>query len=256
MIRRFDIFIVFIFSIASQKATATLADLVDINRDLIANYNFSEGPEDIKGNVSNTIVGGQMTIGVHGYGWEFNSKDQSIIGMSTNLAIGNSARTLSAWIKFESTNNGLNPIMLDNVYANLLSFIGCEKISATNYLFESGSPFQVDSNWHHYILSYDPGNISIGISGEAYLYLDAAINGSGSCNSIISHQTLSFGKLFGDSGINSFTGAIDEVRLYSRSITSQDEINALYSVPEPSTYALFGIGAIGMLMVLRRKKTA
>jgi hypothetical protein len=27
------------------------------------------------------------------------------------------------------------------------------------------------------------------------------------------------------------------------------------AVPEPSTYALFGIGAIGMLMVLRRKKT-
>jgi len=27
-------------------------------------------------------------------------------------------------------------------------------------------------------------------------------------------------------------------------------------IPEPSTYALFGIGAIGMLMVLRRKKTA
>jgi hypothetical protein len=28
------------------------------------------------------------------------------------------------------------------------------------------------------------------------------------------------------------------------------------AVPEPATYALFGIGAIGMLMVLRRKKTA
>ena len=28
------------------------------------------------------------------------------------------------------------------------------------------------------------------------------------------------------------------------------------SVPEPSTYALFGIGAIGVLMVLRRKKAA
>ena len=26
------------------------------------------------------------------------------------------------------------------------------------------------------------------------------------------------------------------------------------SIPEPSTYALFGIGAIGMLMVIRRKK--
>ena len=28
------------------------------------------------------------------------------------------------------------------------------------------------------------------------------------------------------------------------------------SVPEPSTYALFGLGAIGLLMVMRRKKTA
>jgi hypothetical protein len=28
------------------------------------------------------------------------------------------------------------------------------------------------------------------------------------------------------------------------------------SIPEPSTYALFGIGAIGLLMVMRRKKTA
>jgi hypothetical protein len=29
-----------------------------------------------------------------------------------------------------------------------------------------------------------------------------------------------------------------------------------YTIPEPSTYALFGIGAIGMLMEMRRKKTA
>jgi len=28
------------------------------------------------------------------------------------------------------------------------------------------------------------------------------------------------------------------------------------AVPEPSTYALFGIGAIGLLMVMRRKKAA
>jgi len=30
---------------------------------------------------------------------------------------------------------------------------------------------------------------------------------------------------------------------------------SLTVIPEPSTYALFGIGAIGMLMVMRRKKT-
>jgi formylglycine-generating enzyme required for sulfatase activity len=33
-------------------------------------------------------------------------------------------------------------------------------------------------------------------------------------------------------------------------------VASVATVPEPSTYALFGIGAIGMLMVMRRKKTA
>jgi len=33
-------------------------------------------------------------------------------------------------------------------------------------------------------------------------------------------------------------------------------IQAAQIVPEPSTYTLFGLGAIGMLMVMRRKKTA
>jgi hypothetical protein len=33
-------------------------------------------------------------------------------------------------------------------------------------------------------------------------------------------------------------------------------LTEIQSVPEPSTYALFGLGAIGMLMVIRRKKTA
>ena len=37
---------------------------------------------------------------------------------------------------------------------------------------------------------------------------------------------------------------------------NQGFIASLATVPEPTTYALFGIGAIGMLMVLRRKKTA
>ena len=46
-------------------------------------------------------------------------------------------------------------------------------------------------------------------------------------------------------------------------IQTNDGVNALAfnpngtaSIPEPSTYALFGLGAIGILMVMRRKKTA
>ena len=48
---------------------------------------------------------------------------------------------------------------------------------------------------------------------------------------------------------------------YGSPIVGVNNINVsgytvVQSVPEPSTYALFGIGAIGMLMVMRRKKTA
>ncbi len=75
----------------------------------------------------------------------------------------------------------------------------------------------------------------------------------------------STGNLF----IGGTSGAIREmtpdgtVSYFSQSFIgtgSLNGVNALafqpQSVPEPSTYALFGIGAIGMLMVLRRKKTA
>jgi hypothetical protein len=43
----------------------------------------------------------------------------------------------------------------------------------------------------------------------------------------------------------------------SHYVTTRNPTAPSYTaVPEPSTYALFGIGAIGMLMVMRRKKTA
>jgi hypothetical protein len=42
----------------------------------------------------------------------------------------------------------------------------------------------------------------------------------------------------------------------SSAVLFMDNSGGYGAIPEPSTYALFGIGAIGMLMVMRRKKTA
>jgi hypothetical protein len=39
-------------------------------------------------------------------------------------------------------------------------------------------------------------------------------------------------------------------------VEGRDNIISSEEVPEPSTYALFGIGAVGLLMVMRRKKAA
>jgi hypothetical protein len=55
-----------------------------------------------------------------------------------------------------------------------------------------------------------------------------------------------------------FNGCMSDIGIWNTALSSE-EVSSLYtlqSVPEPSTYALFGIGAIGLLMVMRRKKTA
>ena len=53
--------------------------------------------------------------------------------------------------------------------------------------------------------------------------------------------------VFTDSDNGNYSGLIDKSSIGSVTVSA---------VPEPSTYALFAIGAIGMLLVMRRKKTA
>ena len=66
-------------------------------------------------------------------------------------------------------------------------------------------------------------------------------------------------------GTGQYYGVISLNNLLSVIVTDADSSSGVdignfaystASVPEPSTYALFGIGAIGLLMVMRRKKTA
>jgi hypothetical protein len=55
-----------------------------------------------------------------------------------------------------------------------------------------------------------------------------------------------------------YQGLISDVGIWNTALSSS-QVSSLYtlqSAPEPSTYALFGIGAIALLMVLRRKRTA
>jgi hypothetical protein len=47
---------------------------------------------------------------------------------------------------------------------------------------------------------------------------------------------------------------VDKLNLFSSAVDGGTFSVTNQTVPEPSTYALFGIGAIGMLMVLRRRK--
>jgi len=57
------------------------------------------------------------------------------------------------------------------------------------------------------------------------------------------------------SGVSYFIGSYNTIATYTNQIDTYDQ--SLTVVPEPSTFVLFGLGAIGLLMVvMRRKKTA
>ena len=61
-----------------------------------------------------------------------------------------------------------------------------------------------------------------------------------------------------DGWMNPYNGLMKNICVYNTALSSSQvsQLYTLQSAPEPSTYALFGLGAIGLLMVLRRKKTA
>ena len=55
-----------------------------------------------------------------------------------------------------------------------------------------------------------------------------------------------------------FNGAMTDIRIYNTTLSSNQAstLYSLESVPEPSDYALFGIGLIALTIVYLPKKTA
>jgi hypothetical protein len=106
-----------------------------------------------------------------------------------------------------------------------------------------------DSLWHQLVLTLHDSSASIYVDGN--LASSSVINSGGGTGG---------GWFRWDFLPNpSADGAIDDDITILNTSLSPSEVSSLYtlqSAPEPSTYALFGIGAIGLLMVMRRKKTA
>ena len=122
--------------------------------------------------------------------------------------------------------------------------VGWDQLSATNLVLTNLSP---------------SGKLTIQIAGTSgigngsslytfnFLY-GGTVSGFDTNNIIIDTSALTL-----DSSLTGGTWAITET-----GTSGANTLNLTYTtaVPEPSTYALFGLGAIGMLMVLRRKRTA
>jgi len=136
--------------------------------------------------------------------------------------------------------------------------------SGTGYTWSSINPVVLQANTDYILNSYPTGGfLQQGSPQYYYSWLSPEISqislGSSDLylsGSIIRSSYITFmyaGAAVIGGGVLS-VGPNMQFNLYSTPAPTPDVVPDV--VPEPSTYALFGIGAIGMLMVLRRKKTA
>ena len=119
---------------------------------------------------------------------------------------------------------------------------------------------QLFDQWHQIVYTYDNSisNSKIYIDGNQVSTTSA---GYTDVRNIV-NTPLSVGNyvysLNGNTSGGIANSPFSDLGIWNTALSSS-QVSSLYTLqtaPEPSTFALFGIGAIGLLMVMRRKKTA
>jgi len=242
-------------------------------------YSFNGNGDDSSGNNNNGDFVGS-TLGTDRFGNLSSALEVSAntyFVSQNNLGVtGNSDRTISLWFKATSDpvfpqgyiiGWGANPVndltLVYNPYyiSNPQSLsnlsVGGQSEGMDEDVQVLTSPSNLTGYWHSVIWTYST------TLANSVFYLDGelqnnnfAVNGAGGALNTTDSPLNVNGFLVGQNrGINGF---IDDVGVWNRSLSSTEvsQLYTLQSAPEPSTYALFGIGAIGLLMGMRRKKTA
>ena len=137
------------------------------------------------------------------------------------LPYGNSARTVSVWIKMAALNSfGFNFIYN---YGNATNYYGAYFNNSNLYHFQNGSNHYVANTnvvnaWVHYVFTYD-GTVS-------KIYKNGVVLGTNT----IPFNTINNGDLFRlglteSGGQNYFNGAVDDLKIYNYAISDADVLS-------------------------------
>jgi hypothetical protein len=210
-----------------------------ITNGLVAYYPFNGNANDESGNGNNgTVSGAQQTsdrFGQTNAAYQFNGGADQIIIPSTVLS-NVAAFTFSGWFLSDHTQSGdCDLFQIDNLTVPhdvcLVRYDNTTQLFA--FMVQINSNFQYiyinppsNGSWHHFGLVYDGSTISA--------FLDGQLVGSAPQSGVF--QSFSAPIYIGNwNGIEGFVGKIDDVRIYSRALSSNEiaELYAYESTPHP-----------------------
>ncbi len=203
--------------------------------DPVAYYPFSGNADDASGNGYNaTVSGATLTTDRNGAAdsaYLFNGSS-SAISASVGSAFSFSSLTLAAWIKVSGPGDN-NPRIVAvgpagspfQHYSLILEGTGSSRrlwLYTSEAISNAYSTFKIDSDnaWHFVAVTYDAGSVKFYLDGS---YMDQT-SVTGALESF-SSAVLQIG--YSANGLDRFSGALDEIRIFSRALTDA-EIKSLY----------------------------
>ena len=204
----------------------------------VALYSLDYDASDASGTYDGTPT--NIDFGVDGqinYGARFNGSSSKIALPSLGSGFtGSSSRSVSAWVKITSTPSGSIAIFNSGSAATNQSFgyfIGTSRqviISYYNRNWQTSETISLDT-WNHILFTYNGGAVETSSNSKIYINGTPATLGSttgsatGSINTPDTNHTIG---VFSPTNSLYFNGSIDQVRLFSKALSS-DEVSTLYA---------------------------
>ena len=210
-------------TIVGQQDQGALSDgLVGYWKMDEASWNGTAGEViDTSGNGNNgTATGGTSTgLGKYGNGGVFDGTDDYTQMSTTALPIGNTARTISLWIRPTTIAEFRSILYWGSATGNSMTGLDLSS-SAIRFGFFSNDlntpNGKITANvWNHVVATFDGSNRKIYVNG-ALAASDTTTTNTVSGNLSIGKRSTSF-----------FPGSIDEIRVYNRALLP-DEVSKLY----------------------------